>query len=517
MKRQFPPNLIDIKAKHQEMGSFQKNLRLAKLNNYGVTDFNQFLYNEVMDKTLTNYPDYKDNEEDYNSFSKLSEVKAEAYVQALNDNLYELDEDNNVVMGAGAPSWQKFGLLDKSALKGFLLAEKNGFTSDRFDDTYTQMAMKERKRLEDIEIEGTVLNDITGLVGTLGGIVGDEFLPAEIIATIPAARATTIAKAAGKAFAMEASVASITATARSFRKRRHKDHMTNEIYTTGDMVKEIAIDTAVAGLVRGLGSIVADNYTLWRGVKDIKNQADKDIVTNYIKEKQYALTPDTKTSNQILAKVASDIEDGKNVDIADFTTVDINTRVDPNIKPVDFKEQLAKEYQARGYDVDEQKFNDVINAPAVKDDIYDGMASNEDGDALNLEFAESLKLDEDVIALKKLEDEISSDGATPEEIIAMEESLPKTQGFQSQTMTIGEETINKTDFDLIQKRISTKKFNRDNPDNKKQITKKQEEAYKKHENIADELLDMDFKAGDSVPLFGAAATVGITSKEEENN
>jgi hypothetical protein len=106
--------------------------------------------------------------------------------------------------------------------------------------------------------------------------------------------------------------------------------------------------------------------------------------------------------------------------------------------------------------------------------------------------------------------------STPEEIIAMEESIPKEQGFQQQNMIVNNHPINKTDFDLIKKYQKTREFNLKNPDKKRPISKIQEEAYIRNVGIADDLKDMEFKSDYSGVMFGAAAALGISEQEKGN-
>ena len=68
-------------------------------------------------------------------------------------------------------------------------------------------------------------------------------------------------------------------------------------------------------------------------------------------------------------------------------------------------------------------------------------------------------------------------------------------------MMIGDETINKTDFDNIQKYQKTRKWNRNNPDRKREIPQAQKDAYDKHTNIADDLQDMDFETADRAGII----------------
>jgi hypothetical protein len=82
-----------------------------------------------------------------------------------------------------------------------------------------------------------------------------------------------------------------------------------------------------------------------------------------------------------------------------------------------------------------------------------------------------------------------------------EASLKKDTRFKPKTMTIGNVTINKTDFDNIQRYQNIRKWNRNNPTKKKKISDKIQESYNKHRDIADDLLDLDFQEGKSLPLF----------------
>jgi len=70
-------------------------------------------------------------------------------------------------------------------------------------------------------------------------------------------------------------------------------------------------------------------------------------------------------------------------------------------------------------------------------------------------------------------------------------------------MYVGDNKINKTDFDLVQSYLKNRKANQTavrNGTRGKAIPQAQIDAYKKHSNIADDILDVEFKQGKKIPL-----------------
>lgn len=138
----------------------------------------------------------------------------------------------------------------------------------------------------------------------------------------------------------------------------------------------------------------------------------------------------------------------------------------------------------------------------------------------------------DEAELKEVEDFLNQ--TAPEKVskveptkeIPIEEDLIPTEKpidtkFKAQTMYVGNETINKTDFDLVQAYQKNREWNRNNPTQKREIPQKQIDAYKNNSNIADDLKDMEFQSIDEVeslfvkiPPEALGATLGFKQNED---
>ena len=99
----------------------------------------------------------------------------------------------------------------------------------------------------------------------------------------------------------------------------------------------------------------------------------------------------------------------------------------------------------------------------------------------------------------KIQKDIQSSNKFQKETEAMElqksieDAAPAKKGFQAKEMTVKNEVVKKTDFDLIQAYQKNRKWNRVHPTKKRLIPQKQKDAYDKHTNIVDDIFDMDFK------------------------
>lgn len=471
----------------------------------------------IEDKTyqriLTSYPDYKDNSDDYQQFAGLMDNNRARYTHALNNKTFALDEDDNIIDGENGFVGSSL-LYDMEAMRGYMLAENNGFNSVGFDSVYATITEEESKSLAK-EKEGTSL--IGQVAGSLGAYAYDPLTLIDI-ASPGKIIASTVLKGAAKAFGVEAAFAATSEIARQEEIKKHMARAGLE-YTLWDSTKEIIMNAGFGGLVRGIGSAVVDYKTFSKINSGITNATDKEIFQRFAKRENFKLTQNTTKHIQIMEKVEDDINNGKDVDVSALTDIDINTKVDPNIQPVSIIEELSNDYKAKGYDIEEKALDDNIKAKPIVDDVYGGMATNDDGDALIKEFYSDAEIQAELKQIEEMEMTLSRD----EELALAEDTKPKLQGFQAQEMTVGTETINKTDFDLIQKRMKTREFNRKNPDNQRIVPQLQEDAYNRNVNIADDLKDLDFEAGGSGAVFSkfadnlAAGTVAGVEEDEQGN
>tara|TARA_R110000851_G_scaffold105565_2_gene224042 strand:+ start:1627 stop:4254 length:2628 start_codon:yes stop_codon:yes gene_type:complete len=507
-KIQFDLPLFDTEAGEEEsLSGVEVGFKETRLRSgVGIED-------KTYQRILTSYPDYKDNSDDYQQFAGLMDNNRARYTHALNNKTFALDEDDNIIDGENGFVGSSL-LYDMEAMRGYMLAENNGFNSVGFDSVYATITEEESKSLAK-EKEGTSL--IGQVAGSLGAYAYDPLTLIDI-ASPGKIMGSTVLKGAAKAFGVEAAFAATSEIARQEEIKKHMARAGLE-YTLWDSTKEIIMNAGFGGLVRGIGSAVVDYKTFSKINSGITNATDKEIFQRFAKRENFKLTQNTTKHIQIMEKVEDDINNGKDVDVSALTDIDINTKVDPNIQPVSIIEELSNDYKAKGYDIEEKALDDNIKAKPIVDDIYDGMATNDDGDALIKEFYSDAEIQAELKQIEEMEMTLSRD----EELALAEDTKPNLQGFQAQEMTVGTETINKTDFDLIQKRMKTREFNRDNPDNQRIVPQSQEDAYNRNVNIADDLKDLDFEAGGSGAVFSkfadnlAAGTVAGVEEDEQGN
>jgi len=280
---------------------------------------------------------------------------------------------------------------------------------------------------------------------------------------------------------------------------------------------EIGLNSIGAGVLRAAGSATVDK-AIMRTIKNKPKNKGKNIdviFARYNQRMQSKLIRSEDMHRTTLNQVDDQLNNGKPVEIQ--TDIDINTKTSPEVKAVDLAEQQQNLYIKSGDMEQENIINKATDEVTEKPENVDLFVEK-------YKEGEELFSDDEILQnLRKQESELSP--LSPEqEIEAMEEVIPKPQGFQAQEMMIGAETIKKTDFNLIQARMKTREFNRKNPDKKRTIPKAQEDAYKRHENIADELLEMDFIAGGTgQPIFAkfadnlAAGTVAGIEEDEQGN
>ena len=299
-------------------------------------------------------------------------------------------------------------LYDMDAIKGYLLAKKNGFTQELFLETYGEITREESERLAKAK-EGTSL--VANIAGTLSGYITepetliDFASPGKIIGS-------TIAKGAAKAFVTEAAYAGVSEVMRQKKIRQHMERAGLE-YTLWDSTKEVLINSGFAGTLRGIGSAVMD----WRVVSKINNgitnATDKEIFDRFARRENFKLTQNSNKHLRLMEQTEADIEAGKNTEVSAHTDIDINTRTDDAVEANDFRQRLGEDYVAKGYDAEEKALNDTIEADPIPDDVYGGMATNEDGDALIREYATHPEIEAELRELDELELRMKSAQESP--------------------------------------------------------------------------------------------------------
>ena len=398
---QFDLPLGDTEKEPEELSGFQVGYQETKLRHgAGIED-------KTFQRLLTNYPDYNENAEAYQSMASVWDNNKPGYVAAIDNNVFALTEDNEVTVGEGHNAGMSL-LYDMDAIKGYLLAKKNGFTQELFLETYGEITREESERLAKAK-EGTSL--VANIAGTLSGYITepetlvDFASPSKIIGS-------TIAKGAAKAFVTEAAYAGVSEVMRQKKIRQHMERAGLE-YTLWDSTKEVLINSGFAGTLRGIGSAVMD----WRVVSKINNgitnATDKEIFDRFARRENFKLTQNSNKHLRLMEQTEADIEAGKNTEVSAHTDIDINTRTDDAVEANDFRQRLGEDYVAKGYDAEEKALNDTIEADPIPDDVYGGMATNEDGDALIREYATHPEIEAELRELDELELRMKSAQESP--------------------------------------------------------------------------------------------------------
>jgi len=393
---QFDLPLGNTEAKKEDLSGFQVGYQETKLRHgVGIED-------KTYQRILKGYPDYQENAEAYQSFASTWDNEKLRYSVAMKHNTFVLDEQDEVVAGEGHYPGASL-LYDMDTIKGYLLAIKNGYTQDGFEEVYGTISQEEAQRIAKAK-DGTSLWG--NIAGTLAGYATepetaiDFASPGKIVGS-------TIAKGAVKAFAVESLYAGVSEVMRQQKIREHMERAGLE-YTLWDSTKEVLVNAGFAGMLRGIGSAVLDWSVVSKINRGITNSTDKEIFDRFARRENFKLTQNTTKHLNLLDEAEAKIEVGKNADITAQTDIDINTKTDEAIEGVNFRDELSDDYQTKGYDIEEKALNDTVNAPEIADDIYGGMATNDDGDALIKEFATHPDIEAELREIEALEANIKS-------------------------------------------------------------------------------------------------------------
>ena len=404
---QFDLPLGDTEAKKEDLSGFQVGYQETKLRSgAGIAD-------KTYQKILTSYPDYNDNAEAYQQFASLWDNNRVRYTHAMNNRTFALDDNDEITDGEGHFAGASL-LYDMDAIKGYLLAEKNGFNQMGFDAVYGSITEEESKRLGKAKEGTSLMGNIVGTLAAYGAepeTIVDFASPGKIIGS-------TIAKGAAKAFAIESLYAGASEVMRQEKIKEHMERAGLE-YSLWDSTQEILINSGFAGAIRGVGSAVLDWTVVNKINKGITNATDKEIFDRFARRENFKLTQNTTKHLHLMDQVEADVEVGKNTDVSLHTDIDINTKADEAIEPTNFREELSNDYQVKGYDADEKILDDNIKAPEITDDVYGGMVNKDDGDALIKEFATHPDIEAELKEIEALEARLT----TVQEHPRLEEAL----------------------------------------------------------------------------------------------
>ena len=150
-----------------EKSSFAIGMEQAQLSmGEGIED-------EAYTKVISGFEDYRDNSQYYDAWKNVSVesdwnllgkgVNDVRYRRIIEDNMFKLDINDNVVRGASGFLGAEL-LYDMDAVKGMLLANKNGFDELALKVAYSEITKGKSQELAQ-QAEGK------SLVGRVGGII----------------------------------------------------------------------------------------------------------------------------------------------------------------------------------------------------------------------------------------------------------------------------------------------------------------------------------------------------------
>lgn len=340
-----------------------------------------------MENTFSQYPDYKENEQSYKKYADMSkwykskdheDITRHQIDKAIDDGKFALDKNGNLIRGENSSPISMF-LFDNDAVKGGILARRNGWNKQSSDKAYSDETAKRSKELAD-EIKGASASAM--LAGGMMSYVADPITAMEMAASPSKIVGKTIAGGMAKAFVTEFTIGAFTET---LREKQTQDHMAraNLDYTLWDSAKNILIGAGLAGTIRGIGSGVYDANILRKIDSSNLQATDREIMNRYLRREQSKLTTNSRANIEILHKVESDINKGKTADVSDYTNIDINTRTDAAIKEVSIPNEISKINNELGIQKDLDTIHkEVDEISPIDDDIYKGMTTSQEADEL---------------------------------------------------------------------------------------------------------------------------------------
>jgi len=374
----------------EEVTGFSAGWETAQLS-YGGN-----LEEETYQKITKNFPDYIENTKDYEAWMNVNEwtfgsTNIVRYDKAIENDEFRLDSGDNIILGSNGIQGMQV-LFDMDAMRGALLARKHGYSREMFNTQYGELA-KQQSELIAQHKEGT------STLGYIGGVIAGHMAQRETVQEIVTSPAKimgkTVLKGMAKAFVAEGAVGLVGEVARERRIREHMEQAGLD-YTLWNSVQQILLGAGLGGTFRAIGSGLIDAKTAREINKRIVDPTDKDIVGRFFQREEYKLTRDTNKHLSLIAKAKEDMDNGRSVDIANATDIDINTKTNPDIEEISLRDELARRDVDNGYEIEVKEFEesfaqaDEIKPKEITDeiDIYDGMATKEQGDELIREMGE---------------------------------------------------------------------------------------------------------------------------------
>lgn len=387
----LPLGDTEVKQKIDSPSGFSVGYKESKLR-HGA-DMADKTYNHI----IKGYEDFKDNEDAYTNYIDLWDNNRHRYNTAVKNNIFSLDDDNNVIEGEGHFIGASL-LFNIDSVKGALLADRNGLTKDTFENTYAQLTQEEAAQLAK-DKEGTSTLGYIG--GTIAGYATepetaiDFASPGKVIGS-------TILRGAGKAFGIEALFAGASETQRQLDISKHMERSQQE-YTLWDSMQEILINSGFAGALRGIGSAVLDWNTIRKINSKIPDKTDKDIFARYAQRENFKLTENSNKHLMLMDKAEADIEAGKNADISGQTDIEINSKTDEAIEEVSFINEISKDKELLEGQTQMNKDFEELKPLKLEEtnNPYEGMAEPEEAELLIKEFSNDPEM---AAGLKELEE-----------------------------------------------------------------------------------------------------------------
>jgi hypothetical protein len=391
-------------------------------------------------KTFENYTDYKDNEQSYKAYSDMSawyrsasseKLQRQFIDKAIEEKKFMLDEEGNVVAGENASPISMY-LYDNDAVKGGLLARKNGWNKQVSEQAYSDETARQSKELA-AKAEGSSIG--AKITGTLAGYAFRQETAIEVAASPAKIVGSSILGGMGKAFVTEFAIGAFGET---LREKAIQEHMAKAglDYTLWDSAKNILIGAGLAGSLRGIGSGVVDAKILKQVDSAGLEATDKEILNRYFRREQYKLTTNSRANIELLHKVEDDINRGKEVDVSEFTDIDINTKTDELIPENSMPDEISKINRELGIQKDLDNINKQVDEikplQEAEDDIYDGMATPKEADELFAEMSDvdpEIKIEFEAI---KQEREAIKKGLSPRAEAAREAKEPSVGGSEDE-------------------------------------------------------------------------------------
>lgn len=368
----------------QEKSTFRLGYETAKLG-YGAE-----VEAEVFDKFYSQYADYKDNQKYYDAWRDIENFGPTSssrsfHQDAVDNGVFDLDENGNIVMGENYYNGAEL-IYKQNALKGALLAKRNGLNEEQFNKEYAAITDKKITELQDLS-EGK--KDFGFFAGSLAGQLAQPETAIEF-ATPGRIVGSTVMGGAAKAFGTEFAVGIVSETLREQRIREHKARAGLE-YGLWDSVQGILLNAGLAGTFRGIGSAVVDVNILRKIDSKIPDKTDKEIFARWARRENYKLTSDTQKHLALMEKARSDIDVGRPVDIAQHTDIDINTKIDEQIEEVSLERELqsteANIASRESLQAIEKEIDNTEPMVKTPEDVFEGMATEKEANDLFDEIA----------------------------------------------------------------------------------------------------------------------------------